>query len=254
MSTSVPALTLITRALTTLNVIAPGETPDAVSAQLVFDTLNELVDQWTLQALTVTLVTRTVYPLTAGQGGPTNPYTIGPGGNFDTTPQPRPDVIQHATLLLQQTPYVVELPLALLTDAQYAAQPIKTIGSAYPSTLYYQRTVPLGQIQLWNIPNTSVNSLVLYLPLYTTSFPDYTTYVVLPPGYQKALRLCLADACTQYFSVPPAIAQTLPAQAWEALNWVKTTNASAMMADLVLDTAYTPAKHGVYVIQTDQGA
>jgi len=78
--------------------------------------------------------------------------------------------------------------------------------------------------------------------------------VVLPPGYLTALRLCLADACTQFFSVPPAIAQTLPAQAWDALNWVKTANASAMMADLAIDPAFTPSRHGTYVIQTDEGA
>lgn len=253
MSTSVTALDLITRALLTLNVIAPGDVPEAGPTKLVFDTLNEIIDQWNLQALTVQLISRTVYPLTALQGGPTNPYTIGPGGNFDTTPQPRPDDIVKAALLLQSSPYVVEIPLALLTDDQYAAQPIKTITSAYPSTLYYQRSVPLGQIQLWNIPNTNANSLVLYCPLYTTSFADYTTIYVLPPGYLTALRLCLADACTQYFSVPPAIAQTLPAQAWDALNWVKVANANAAMADLALDPAFTPSSHGTYVIQTDQG-
>jgi len=35
---------------------------------------------------------------------------------------------------------------------------------------------------------------------------------------------------------------------------VKTANASAMMADLAIDPAFTPSRHGTYVIQTDEGA
>lgn len=255
MSQAIAQRDLIRRAFLDLGVFGVNDPIDAASAQTASELLAELIDSWNTQRLTVLVQNRNVYDLESGRGGPDDPYTIGPSGDFDTGAAARPDGIRTANLLLNTTSdYPTEIPLAILTDDMYAANPIKSILNSQPSTLYYQRSVPLGQIQLWNIPNTDANQLVLYTDLLTGQFPDQTTLITLAPGYLKAFRLCLEDALITGFSVPPSVAGKVIVDAYEALRDLKCANAAAMMGDLSLDPAFTPNTHGTYVIQTDQGA
>jgi hypothetical protein len=120
--------------------------------------------------------------------------------------------------------------------------------------LYYNDTVPLGQVFLWPVPLDSVNQLALYVPIVTGAFPDLTSLVVMPPGYQKTLRLCLQEAMITPFSVNPQVAAKVMRDAEMSLTALKVSNAADAMGDLTLDPAYTPNLHGTYVIQTDQGA
>lgn len=251
MSLPITGRDLVTRALRTIGVYAPSETPSAPDMQAGFQLLNELIDNWATQALTILLVNREVYDLVSGQGGPTSPYTYGPGGNWDTGTRARPQSIQNANLLLNSFTPPIEIPLAIITDDMYAAQAIKTQQSQYPQWLYYNPDVPLGKVYLWNVPNTAVNDVALYVPIVTAAFADLSTLYVCPPGYQKAFRLCLADAMVSEFSVPGTIAGKVREDASLALTDVKCANVK--MSDMSLDPAFTPDLHGTYVIQTDQG-
>lgn len=244
---------MVTLGLQTIGAVSVGETPSAADLQLGFTLLNEFVDSWNIKPLTLLLYDRHEFDLVADQGGPDNPYTIGPGGDFDTGTAARPDEIAHANLLLNTTsPYPTEIPLAILTDDMYAANPIKTITNAQPQTLYYQRSVPLGQIQLWNIPNTAANQLVLYYGLLTTAFADVNTLYVCPPGYHKAFRYCLSEAMLLPFSAPDDITVRVTSAAREAVAELEQANFP--MTDLVVDPMFTPTNHGTYIIQTDTGA
>lgn len=243
---------VVKQALLTLGVIQPGETPDAQSSQQGRVLLAEMVDSWNLQQLTVLVQNRTVYDLVANKGGPDDPYTIGPGGDFDTGTAPRPVEIRSANLLLNTTsPYPTEIPLAIITDDMYAAQPIKQLINLQPQSLYYQASVPLGQIQLWNIPNTSQNQLVLYTDLLTPQFVGGSVTYTCAPGYAKAFRLGTAAALADYFAVPPDRAMKITQEAQNALTDVKLQNVPMM--DLGIDPGFIGNSHGTYVIQTDQG-
>lgn len=93
----VSALTLITAAMQDIGVLAQGEVPDAALGQDGLRRLNAMVDGWTNQTLTIPFVTRQVFPLVAGKGGPAWPYTMGTGGDFDV---PRPTSLTGAGLIL----------------------------------------------------------------------------------------------------------------------------------------------------------
>ena len=244
----------MTRALIALGVIAYNETATTSQLSTGGDLLNEVIDQWGIQALTVLSVSRQVYNLVPGQGGPDSPYTYGPGGNWDTGAGiQRPPSIQDANLLLATSGVSpIRIPLPIITTDMNAGTPTPTLQNELPVTLYYNDTVPLGTVILWPIPSTSANQIELFVPLVMGAFADGTTSVVLAPGYLKALRLALEEAMLSSFSVPPAIAALIPMQASEALSYLKASNAE--MADLSLDLAFTPNPHGSYVIQTDQGA
>ncbi len=253
MSQSVTGRDLATRVLQTLQVYAPDETPSAVDLRTVFQLVNEVIDSWAIQALTILTVNRQVYDLVVGQGGPDNPYTYGPGGDWDTGTAERPPTIQDANLLLVTSGVSpIRIPIPILTTDMSAATPTPTLPNQLPVTLYYNDTVPLGTAILWPIPSTNVNQIELFVPLVTAQFRDYSTLYVCPPGYLKALRLNIADAAIPFFGVPAEIAGRIPGQAAEALAILKTSNVE--MSDLTIDQAYTQSRHGTYVIQTDQGA
>lgn len=254
MSLSITARDLVTRTLQTIGAIGQGETPSAADINTGFQLLGELVDNWAIQALTVLTVNRQVYNLVAGQGGPDNPYTYGPGGDWDTgATVARPPSIQDANLLLATSGVSpIRIPLPILTTDMNAATPTPTLPNQLPVSLYYNATVPLGTAVLWPIPSTNVNQIELFVPLVTGAFPDLSTSVVCAPGYLKAFRLCLAESMIPLFAVPPAQAALIPSQAAEALAQLKISNVP--MSDLSFDQMYTPPAHGTYVIQTDQGA
>ena len=62
------------------SIYAPGETISAADAADAFRRLNAMMGGWMIQPLTIPVTERLVFPLTANKGGPSNPYTIGPGG------------------------------------------------------------------------------------------------------------------------------------------------------------------------------
>ena len=90
---SVTARSLILGAFELIQVFQPGEVPDAVQMQGALTRLNRMMGTWALQPLTIPVIAREVFALTANVGT----YTIGPGGDFDTS---RPAKLTGAGLLL----------------------------------------------------------------------------------------------------------------------------------------------------------
>lgn len=76
-----------------LGVFAPGESMKPADANGALRRLNLMMGQLRLQPLSQPVVAREVFPLTADVGV----YTIGPGGDFDTT---RPTALSGAGILL----------------------------------------------------------------------------------------------------------------------------------------------------------
>lgn len=253
MSLTRTARELITQSAVTMGVLQPGEVLDDANLTFANTLLAELVDNWNTQDLTVLTVDRNVYDLDGVSGGPSAPYTLGPGGDWDTGTAARPEYLANANLLLNgQTGVPIEIPLAIITDDQYAAQAIKTQTNPLPQWIYYNPAVPLGKVYLWNVPTNTANQIVLYTPTLTAQFGGLDTSYVCPPGYAKAFRLCLSQTLLTIFGVPGETAARINQQAEQALNDLKLSNVK--MADLELDLGFTPNNHGNYVIQTDQGA
>lgn len=254
MSLTMTADSVVLLALRTLGIYQPGQALSAVDGQLGRQLLAEMIDNWNTQQLTVLVQDRLVFDLVADQGSPDNPYTIGPGGDFDTGTAARPVEIRAATILLNGTsPYPVEIPLAILSDDQYAALQIKSITSPIPQSLYYQPTVPLGSITLWNVPNTAENDLVLYVDKLTAAFTGTDVAYTCPPGYAKAFRLGCAVSMMPFYGVPDEIAVRVQVQFLEAYQDIRLQNVP--MSDLASDPAFITRGNDYpgYIIQSDSG-
>ena len=187
---SVVALDLITAAFRNLNVLQQGALVPQPLADDAFKRLNRMMGAWALQPLTIPATVGETYPLVAGKGGPSNPYTIGPGGDFNTDRPPSSDYINGVGLILGGTTPAVEIQRVLYTRDGYQAIAIKELQNALFTGLYYTPTANglLGLINLWPVPNTPLNSLKLYHDSPLSAFADLnvTTYT-FPPGYEEAL-------------------------------------------------------------------
>lgn len=207
--------------------------------------LNQVIELWSLRSLTIPVVGREVFPLVADQGGPSNPYTIGVGGDFDTS---RPTMITNVGLLVTSSSPNFELPRWIYTDDAYAAITLKELTSTYFAGLYYSPTFSggLGQINLYPVPSDDTTSLVLYRPMALSLFANLTAAYDLPPGASSALT---AELARRLF-IPYGREWT--AQMDAECNRIVSTyeRMNTKMVDLSLDAALTSGR-GLYDILSD---
>lgn len=241
------ALEFVTGALRLLQVLDVTETPDAATAEDGRRRLNLMMGSWGIQPGTIPFIRREVFDLVANQGGPSNPYTIGDGGDFDV--DQRPNQITGVGLLLGGSTPPVEIPRAIMTTDAFEANQVKTLTNPLFTDLYYRPTYPLGTIILWPVPNTADNDIVLYWPQQLSEFADLSTDYDLPQGTAEAIEYNLAIrlAPANQVQVPPDVRQL----AVSSLAAVKRQNLP--LVDLPQDPALTANNRFSYDIQTGLG-
>jgi hypothetical protein len=187
----VTANDLISRTLHTIGVLASGEVATGDEMNDSLTVLNNMIDTWATERLTIYTVARTVFDLSSG----TQDYTIGTGGTFNIV---RPVWIVGASIITDKTASAtekIELPIAqAVTPTEWQEVTLKGLQSTYPMEMYYDKnwTSGLATISLWPIPNNANVQLVLYTPTALTAFADLTTAYTFPPGYEEAMRYQLA--------------------------------------------------------------
>ena len=243
------ALTVITNAFRILNVFLPGEAIPSAQSNSALTFLNDMINSWAQNQQTIPVVAREVFDLVADQGSPTNPYTIGTGGDFDTDRPPNQNSVVGAALLLTTPSPNVEVPLPVITDNAYQSIQIKALGSSQPTVVYYNpkfTTSELGEIYLWPVPNIATNDLVLYLQKQISEFANLssTTYQ-FPPGYEEAMKYQLARRLAG-----PWGAELLPTdERLAAETFANMQRSNTKMSDLRNDFAFD-RRLGYYNIQS----
>jgi hypothetical protein len=134
-----------------------------------------MLDSWSNEDLVVHAITAET-PLTLTGGDAT--VTMGTAGDITT----RPMEIFNAVIRDGSTDY----PVRLISVAQYAAIPNKTLQSTYPTDLYDDCGYPLRTLTLYPVP-AAAKSLVLYTKRALTQIATLDTSLSLPPGYEEAL-------------------------------------------------------------------
>ena len=238
------AQTVITGAFRLLGIIAAEETPTSAQSSDGLRRLNMMIGQWSICPLTIPYVAREVFNLVANQAS----YTMGPGGNFDTT---RPADLVGAGLILGNTSPSVELPRALITDDAYQAIQIKGLTNPLFTDVYYNPTYSggLGTVTLWPVPDNADNQIVLYrlqqLPTFTTLTATYQIAEGTdePMEYNLACRLA-----APWGTVTPPEVQMI---ARASLRRMKYNNVK--LTDLPQDLAFIKDQRYGYNIVTGTG-
>lgn len=188
------AADLIADALKILGVLAAGETPAANEQTDAFNRLNDMLDSWANERLTLFATSRDAYTLTPGH----NPHTIGGGGDFNAT---RPIRIDRASLVLAASSNA-ELPLNIVDDEGWQiAQGKSTTGTPY--ILWPETKYPLINLWLNPIP-VNADTLVLYTWQQIGRLASVSATVSLPPGYARALRYNLAMELAPMYGAQPS--------------------------------------------------
>lgn len=184
------ALDLIKSSLRLINAIAVGETPSAAEAQDSLRALNDMLETWSTQNLTVFCSQDQTFTFVPGVAT----YTIGPAGTFSGV---RPIQIESAYTRYQSIDY----PLTSINDEDYNLIPLKSQPSTIPIYYRYDPSFPLGAVTFWPVPNQATTvtftSNVQFSPLANTA-----ASLTYPPGYSRAIKYCLAVDLAAEFGIP----------------------------------------------------
>lgn len=239
------AQAIITGALQDLGVIATGQTPAPGESEDGLIALNLLADALGIDRLTLYKLVRTTKTWGSGVAS----YTIGTSAGIDVA---RPTAVELAGLILDTTETVPsEIPLHVLSDAEYAAIPQKTLEASQPSAIWYDRgfdTDGYGKVYAFPIPDVATTQVVLYTPGGEVSqFADLTTSYKFPSGYVRALRKNLAlELAPQY---PQAqISSDLRQQARDSKTAIKLQNIRS--AERACDPGLLPRGCGRWNIES----
>ena len=177
---TIVALDLIKSSLRLINAIAIGETPTGQEATDALRVLNNLLEVWNTENLTVLTTEDQTFTFVPGQAS----YTIGPGGDWVGT---RPIQIASAYTRYQGT----DFPLQEVTDDWYNLVATKNQQSQIPLWFRYEADFPLATITLWPVPDVASTMTITankpFGPVASTA-----AVLNLAPGYEQALRYALA--------------------------------------------------------------
>lgn len=220
---------IIKASMRKLGILAKSEAPSNDELQDSLQALNAMIDEWGSQKLMGTATVRENFPLVAGQQS----YTIGIGGNFNTT---TPYQIIYA---YYQDVNNIKTPLDIVTREEFESYQDSQIVSAPPLSLFFdpgatQQASQMGTINLYNTPDaTSPYTLYIDSQKPFTEFANLTTAVTFPPSYVKALIYNLAiEIASEYEGITvPRIVETLALESKENLE---ATNSVPILAILDL--------------------
>jgi len=232
--------TLCTNALWEINVVAPGEVPDASELAFALDKANQIADNWNTQKVFIYAVqlisaapappigTGAAFLLSPGLA----PHTVGPAwGGAATFPiiTERPVRIANLNIILNNVFPPVRFPLKQRDKDWWATQRLQGIQTALPTDFYYRPDWPLGSIFFWPVPNLGYGA-ELEIESVIQGGTSLDTPFMAPPGYELAMTLTLAELLCPAFEKMPN--QVLVGAAMRARNAVQGLNNAAPRINL----------------------
>lgn len=171
---------MILRSLNILGEKVIGGTLTSAEQTAYLAVLNTMLESWSIERLLVYQIIEESFTLVIGSSA----YTIGSGGNFNTT---RPSRIENTCFINYQSRIN---GVTVLNEANFSA--LQTVGLiGMPRNLYYDVSVPLGTIYFDYKPDVAYDfHLKSWRQLQ--SFAAIGDTVTLPIGYQRAIESNLA--------------------------------------------------------------
>lgn len=234
------AQTLVDNALKKAGVYAASETPETADRTQCLAEMNLIVGTWQAQRRFGYYTRIDVFTITTSASS----YTIGPSGSSPSfslgATGIRPIEILGANLIRVGDTPDTRVPLQVFNVDDYRGINEYLQTAEEPAALFYNPTFPNGTLYPVPYPEDTTaakaNKLELYSKFLLASFADInTTSYDLPPGYENALTLTLAEV------VAPLFGKTLPQevkdQARQARAAIRSNNSKP--PKLVTDSGLT---------------
>ena len=185
----------INRALRLLGVLAEGETPSAAVSQDALVALNQMIDSWNTERLSVfsTQDQTFLWPTS------TISRTLGPTGDFVGN---RPILLDDATYFRDPSTNV-SFGIKIINQQQYDGIAVKTVTSTYPQVLWINMTYPNIEMYIYPVPTRLLEWHFISVEELTQP-ATLATEFALPPGYLRAFVYNLAMEMAPEFGVEPS--------------------------------------------------
>lgn len=190
----------INRALRLLGVLAEGETPSASMSQDSLMALNQMIDSWNTERLSVY---STIDQITTWPVGSIN-ESLGPTGSLTRLngTAVRPILVDDATYYRDPSTNV-SFGIKLINQQQYDGIAVKTVTSTYPQVMFVNMTYPDLDIFIYPRPTRLLEWH--FISVQELDKPaDLATDILFPPGYLRAFTYNLACEIAPEFGVEPS--------------------------------------------------
>ena len=137
----------INRALRLLGVLAEGETPSAATSQDALLAMNQMIDSWNTERLSVFATQDQVFSWPAGEIR----RTLGPSGDFVGN---RPVLLDDATYY--RAPSGVSYGIKFINQDQYDGIAVKTATSTFPQVIFVNETYPNVEMYVYPRPTQTL--------------------------------------------------------------------------------------------------
>lgn len=184
----------IIRALRLLGVLAEGETASSETMQDALVALNQMIDSWNTEELSIFSTQDQVFNWPSGEIS----RTLGPTGDFVGN---RPVLLDPATYY--KAPNGVSYGIKIINQAQYDGIALKTATSTFPQVIFINMTYP--NVEMFVYPKPTQTLEWHFISYEELSQPvSLSTDLSFPPGYLRAFTFNLALEIAAEFGIEPS--------------------------------------------------
>ena len=184
----------INGALRLIGQLAEGEVPSAETSADALTAMNQMLDSWSAERLSVFSTQDQVFTWTQGYKS----RTLGPTGDFVGN---RPVLLDDATYFIDPSNNI-SLGIKIINQQQYDGIAVKTVTSTYPQVLWINMDMPNVSMYIYPVPTKALEWHFISVTELTEPATLATTLVV-PPGYLRAFRFNLAAEIAAEFGIEP---------------------------------------------------
>jgi len=186
---------IINGSLRLLGVLAEGEVPSAETSQDALRAMNQMIDSWNTERLSVFSTQDQIFMWPAGQLS----RTMGPSGDFVGN---RPVLLDDATYF-KDPGTGVSYGIKFINQQQYDGIAVKTVTSTYPQVIFVNMTFP--DIEMYIYPRPTRELEWHFISVEELTQPaTLATQLHFPPGYLRAFRYNLACEMAPEFGTEPS--------------------------------------------------
>jgi hypothetical protein len=186
---------IINGALRLIGQLAEGEAPSADTAQDALAAMNQMIDSWNTERLSVFTLQTQEFTWPVGVAT----RTLGPTGDFVGD---RPVYLDDATYF-KDTGNGLSYGVKLVNKAQYNGIALKSVTSSYPQVLLAENSYPNTTLTVYPVPTKPL--LWYFVSMQELAKPAVlATDLAFPPGYLRAFRYNLACELAPEFGVEPS--------------------------------------------------
>jgi hypothetical protein len=185
----------INAALRLIGQLAEGEVPSAATSQDALAAMNQMIDSWNTERLSVFSTQDQTFLWPAS----TRSRTLGPTGDFVGN---RPILLDDATYF-RDPGTNVSFGIRMINQQQYDGIAVKTVTSTYPQVIWVNMTYPDIEMYVYPVPLRDLEWHFVSVEVLTQP-ASLSTALTFPPGYLRAFVYNLAMEFAPEFGVEPS--------------------------------------------------